>query len=147
MNLKLQRRLAAEVLKVGENRIWIDPTKVKEVKKAITKGDIKALINKGVIKAKPKRGVSRARARMLHEKRKKGRRRGHGSRKGAKKARTPKKEVWMAKVRLLRAFLKRLKEKGIIDTKQFRQLYLKVKGNFFRSKAHLKMYIEKMVKE
>ncbi|MCK4435394.1 50S ribosomal protein L19e, partial [Candidatus Bathyarchaeota archaeon] len=28
MDLKSQRRLAAEILKIGENRVWIDPERI-----------------------------------------------------------------------------------------------------------------------
>ena len=36
MSLKSQRRLAAEILKAGENRIWIDPERIVDVEIAIT---------------------------------------------------------------------------------------------------------------
>ncbi len=52
MDLSLQRRLAAEILNVGEDRVWIDPTKVEEVAKALSKQDIRELINKGIIRKK-----------------------------------------------------------------------------------------------
>jgi len=144
MKLDMQKKLAAKVLKVGVSRIWIDPSNLEEVSKAITRYDIKGLIDKGIIKVKPKKGVSRGRARKLDEQRRKGRRRGHGSRKGAKKARIPKKRNWINKVRPLRGLLKFLKEQGTITSKEYRELYNKIKGNFFRSKAHLKSYVEKM---
>ena len=38
----------------------------------------------------------------------------------------------------LRVFLK---DKGIVDKKTYRNLYLKSKGGFFRSKSHIKLYI------
>ena len=37
MNLTTQRRLAASILKVGENRVWIDPNEAEEVSRAITR--------------------------------------------------------------------------------------------------------------
>ena len=36
MNLTTQRRLAADILKVGLNRVWIDPEQIEEVSRAIT---------------------------------------------------------------------------------------------------------------
>ena len=96
MNLTTQKKLAAKILKVGVNRVWIDPEHMEEVSRAITRNSIKALINDGVIKAKPVNGISSYRAKHNAEQKKKGRRRGHGSIKGAKKARTPKKEAWMS---------------------------------------------------
>ena len=38
--MNLQRKLAAKVLKCGENRVWIDP-KNEKVKQAITRRDIR----------------------------------------------------------------------------------------------------------
>ena len=60
-NLTLQRRLAAEVFDVGENRIWLDPTLPEELLKALTRQDIKNLIAKGYIRAKPENSNSRGR--------------------------------------------------------------------------------------
>ena len=48
----LQKRLAAQVLKVGQSKVWLDPEHLKEIKEAITKADIRKLIMKGWIKAK-----------------------------------------------------------------------------------------------
>ena len=142
MDLRLQRRLAASILKVGEGRIWIDPTAVDEVANAITRQDVEELIEAGLIKRKPVKGTSRARARVREIKRKKGRRRGHGSRKGAKGARMSRKEQWMKRIRALRRRLRELKESGEIDRKTYRLLYRKAKGGAFRSVAHLEAYIE-----
>lgn len=50
MSLSNQRRLAAEVLGVGETRVWIDPTRFEDVVAAITREDIRNLIKEGVIK-------------------------------------------------------------------------------------------------
>ena len=79
----------------------------------------------------------------------KGRQRGQGSRKGRDSARQDPKEVWMAKTRLQRAFIKELKSKDLIGSVGFRELYLKIKGGFFRNKRHIKLYMEehKMVKQ
>ena len=38
MNLTTQKRLAADLLKVGVNRVWIDPNNLEEVSRAITQG-------------------------------------------------------------------------------------------------------------
>ena len=37
MNLTTQKRLAASILKVGLNRVWIDPERMEEVSMAITR--------------------------------------------------------------------------------------------------------------
>ena len=54
MNLTTQRRLAASILKVGVNRVWIDPEEIEEVSRAITRDGVKQLIDQGIIKARPK---------------------------------------------------------------------------------------------
>ncbi len=146
VDLKLQRRLAAELLKCGINRVWFDPSRLKEIKAAITRQDIKRLIEKGVIAKRPEKGTSRARANILAAKKRKGRRRGPGSRKGKKTARMPRKLQWMLRIRALRKLLRKLKAEGKIDRKLYRRLYLKAKGGFFRSKAHLLLYLEKITK-
>ena len=142
MKLSTQRRLAARILGVGVNRVWIDPTKITDVSTAITSGDVKQLIHDGTIRARPERGVSRARARVRIDQRKRGSRRGVGSRRGTAKARKPKKAAWIRTVRPLRLMLRELRDKEVIDKKEYRRLYRMVKGGSFRSKAHLQTYLK-----
>ena len=142
MNVSVQRRMAAEILKCGIERVWIDPTQLERVKMAMSKDDIRALIKEGVIKKKQKKGISSARVKKLKEQRKKGRRRGPGSRRGAAGARTPPKEKWMATVRALRKTLKQLRDSGKIDRKVYRKLYRMAKGGAFRSRSHLFLYMK-----
>jgi large subunit ribosomal protein L19e len=144
MKLNLQKRLAARVLKIGESRVWIDPNSAEEVSKAITKQDIRNLIRQNIIQEKPKFGISRSRARLLHSQRSKGRRKGLGQRKGTKTARTPAKTAWINKVRPLRRTLKALLNAGAVNSKQYAEIYRKIKGNFFRNVGHLKIYVEKI---
>ncbi len=144
MDLRLQRRLAAEVLECGENRIWFDPEAIEEISTASTKQDIRELIEKGVIKRKPVKGVCRARINRMRLKKRKGRRSGYGSRKGKKTARMPRKRLWMLRIRAIRRRLKDLKASGQIDRKTYRILYRKAKGGEFRSVAHLNAYVEEI---
>jgi large subunit ribosomal protein L19e len=141
MNLSNQRRISAQLLKAGENRVWFDPNRLDEVKEAITKADIRALIKDLAIQAKPETGISKFRARKLKIQKSKGRRKGMGSKKGTHKARLPKKEAWMTKIRKQREFLKMLKAKDLIETTTYRNLYRKAKGGFFRSVRHIKLYL------
>lgn len=137
MDLKNQRRLAAEILGCGVNRIWIDPNRIPDVAEAITRNDIRALINAKIIKAKQKTGISQARTKYNLEQKRKGKRRGHGSRKGTKKARTPKKQAWINTIRPIRRQLREYKTSGMIDARTYRKYYLQAKGGMFRSKARL----------
>ncbi|MBR9675781.1 50S ribosomal protein L19e [Candidatus Woesearchaeota archaeon] len=141
MKLKNQKRIAASVFKGSKKRVIFETSKLEQIKEAITRFDIRNLITQGVISEKPKRGVSRGRARKVNEQKRKGRRSGAGNKKGTRTARTPKKLVWMNKIRLQRSFLKELKEKKLVDDKIFRDLYRKAKGGFFRSKRHIKLYV------
>ncbi len=140
-DLSFQKRLAAEILGVGESRIWIDPRQYERVAEAITREDVKRLIKEGVIQVKPKKGNSRERWRERHEQRKKGRRRGPGHRKGDKTARTDPKEVWMNRIRKIRRYLRYLRDKGLIDRRTYRRLYMLAKGGAFHSLNHLKTYL------
>jgi len=142
MDLRLQRRLAAEILDCGINRIWFDPSALEEIASAATKDDIRKLIEKGVIKRKPVKGICRVRINKRKAQRRKGRRRGHGSRKGKKTARMPRKRAWILRIRALRRRLRYLRDKGLIDRKTYRMLYMKAKGGEFRSVAHLNAYLE-----
>jgi large subunit ribosomal protein L19e len=142
LKLSTQRKLAAKILGVGVNRVWIDPAKAAEVSTAISREDVYRLIRQGAIEARPVRGVSRARARELAKKMEKGRRRGHGSRSGTAKARMPSKRAWIKTVRPLREKLRELKEKHMIDVKEYRRLYRMVSGGSFKSKAHLETYLK-----
>lgn len=142
MKLNAKKRIAAEVLKVGVNRVWIDPTHAEDVSAAITREDIRKLIKQGFIRAKPERGISRGRFREIAAKRRKGRRGGAGSRKGAKHARLPKKAGWIKTVRPLRSRLRELKREGTIGPREYRKLYRMVKGGAFRSRAHLDAHLK-----
>lgn len=142
MSLKSQRRMAAEMLGVGEERIWINPERIEDVENAITREDIKRLIKEGVIRKIKDKGVSRARARAIREKKRRGRRRGVGSRSGASGARVDHLKEWVKRVRAIRRRLRELKEKRVITVRTYRQLYLKAKAGVFKSVADLHQNIE-----
>ena len=141
MKLKTQKTLVAKILGCSNKRISFVSEHLSDIKEAITRQDLKGLIGQGIIRKKQKKGVSKVRARKYQIQKRKGKRRGHGSRKGKKTARLPKKHVWMSRIRVQRAFLKRLIEKEKISNKDYRALYIKSKGGFFRSKRHLQLFI------
>ncbi len=142
MNLSSQRRMAAEILKCGENRVRIDPD-APGVASAITRDDVRRLIEDGRIEKKPVKGTSRGRARETAKKKHRGQRKGPGSRKGSSNARLNDKKRWMEKIRVLRRMLAGLRRKGVLEPGQYRKLYKMASGGFFRDKAHLKIYLEK----
>jgi large subunit ribosomal protein L19e len=142
VSLRSQRRLAAKILKAGENKIWINPDRIDDVEIAISREEIRKLIHEGAIKRTPTTGVSRARARMIHEKKKKGLRRGSGRREGSATARVSRKEVWMAKIRALRRRLRKLKTRRIVTQENYRQLYSMAGSGVFKSVADLERHIK-----
>jgi ribosomal protein L19E len=128
MAMNTIRRLAAELLNVGERKVKI--SKIKDAKGVLTRIDVKDLIDKGIItKAKPKGRAST----------RKKTRRGRGRRKGSL---GNKKELWMQKVRAQRRFLFMLIESGALDKSEKRSLYGKVKSGIFRSKKAMLLYLK-----
>jgi large subunit ribosomal protein L19e len=142
MDLKNQRRMASQLLKCGENRVWIDPNRAEDVSDAITRADVRTLISSGAVSSRQKKGVSRGRAELQLVQRRKGRQRGQGSRRGRKGARKPSKERWMQTIRPIRRKLKELRESGKIDTATYRKYYLKAKGGVFKSRPHLESHLK-----
>jgi large subunit ribosomal protein L19e len=142
MNLKVQKRLAAQIFDCSPDRVAFNDDRLDDIKQAITKRDLKLLIGDGAIVKKPGNFTSRVRARKLALQKSKGRRKGEGSRKGKATARSKPKGNWMSKIRLQREFIRLLLEKAIITRKAYRELYLKSKGGYFRSKRHIKLYLE-----
>ncbi|MBW9221173.1 50S ribosomal protein L19e [Methanothermococcus sp. SCGC AD-155-M21] len=142
MDVLTQRKMAANLLDCGIDRVWIDPENLDKVKMAITKDDIRMLIKDGIILKKQKKGISKGRTKKLMEQKRKGRRKGPGSRRGAKGARTPKKRKWINTIRPLRKMLKDLREDDLLEKNAYRKLYRMAKGGAFRSKNHMKLYME-----
>jgi len=137
--MNLQKKLAAKILKCGVNRIWID-SKDEKVSQAITRRDIRRFIKEGAIKKLP------LKKRLKHEEKRQQR---TGSIKGAKGARIGKKTEWLKVIRPQRKLLKELKDKKQLQSHAYRKIYKMVKGNVFRSKAHLMLYLKekKLIKE
>jgi large subunit ribosomal protein L19e len=141
LSLKSQRRLAAEILKVGETRVWIDPERIDYVETAITREEVRKLIHEKVVKSLPEKGVSRARARILAAKRKKGLRRGPGGKSGPARSKISKKQAWMNRIRPLRRRMRELKVSRAITVSTYRKLYDMSESGVFESKADLERYI------
>ena len=146
MDLKSQRRMAADVMDVGKNRVWMDPDQMEKIDEAITRKDIRNLVEGGAIQKKDEKGTSKGRARKNKKQKEKGRRKGQGSRKGPKTARKSEKDEWMKKIRALRSDLKEMRDNDEITQEQYRELYRKAKGGFFRNRKHLENYVQDEVK-
>lgn len=142
MKLTTQRRIAASILGCGIQRVHLDPARLNDIKEAITKSDMRLLVSDGVVRATPVKGVSRVRARKVREQKRKGLRRGAGSKKGRLHASLPSKEVWMTVIRAQRDFLRLLRERKLVSNESYRILYRRAKGGSFRSVRHMKLFIE-----
>jgi large subunit ribosomal protein L19e len=141
-NLSSQKRLAAQILKVGENRVWIDPERMDDVEGAITREEVKKLIHEKIIVSLPEKGVSRSRAKVVREKKRVGRRKGAGSRTGSPRAKVSKKEAWMSKIRCLRRKLRELKASRVVTEGTYRKLYVMAGSGRFESVAELERYLK-----
>ncbi len=142
MNLSAQKRMAAEILKCGENRVYFDPYLMDEIKMAITREDIRNLIKEGIIQKKYKQGISKHRKNIRHERRKKGLGRGLGKRKGSKHARMPKKRAYIKRIRPIRRELRKLRDRKLITPATYRKLYRNAKGGMFNNVRQLNRYIK-----
>ncbi|KAB7515677.1 50S ribosomal protein L19e [Halosegnis rubeus] len=141
-DLTAQKRLAADILDVGKNRIWLDPGRQEDLADAITREDVRDLIDEGAIRAEDAKSNSRGRARERAAKRAYGHKKGAGSRKGKAGGRQNKKEAWQSKIRAQRSTLKQLREDGDIDRSTYRDVYDMASGGEFDSVADLERYIE-----
>ncbi|MGC8568688.1 MAG: 50S ribosomal protein L19e [Nitrososphaeria archaeon] len=130
MNLRNKKELISRMLGVGKDRIKFDPERLQDIEDAVTKDDIRSLIDQGAIKIEQIKGQK-----TKKEKRK----RGPGSRKGKKTARTGKKERWVKQVRALRNYLKSVKSQ--IPRELYWEAYRKVKGGEIRTVARLKEFL------
>jgi len=141
--------MAAAIMKCGTTKVWMDPDRLEEIAKAVTRNDVLILVKGGAIKSLQKQGNSRGRHTHLLNQRRKGRRTGQGSRKGPKYARLPKKERWIRTIRPIRTYLRQLRDETKIDAHTYRMYYRKAKGGVFRSKQHLKSHLiaDNIIKE
>merc|ERR1712151_570084 len=139
--LRLQKRLAATVLKCGKKRVWIDPNETNEVALANSRKNIKKLFKDGLIMKRQVGMHSRSRCKRVHEAKRKGRHQGHGKRKGTRNARMPVKVLWMRRQRVLRRLLKKYREGKKISKDIYHFFYLRSKGNVYKNKRVLIEYI------
>jgi len=142
MDLRSKKKLAARTFGVGLNRIAFNNDRLEDINEAITKRDIKGLVISKAITIKGVQGSSKYRLRKRLLQKRKGRQQGPGSREGKRRARLSRKREWINRIRKQRKYLISLKRLGIIKNDDFRTAYKKSGGGFFRSKRHIRMYLE-----
>jgi large subunit ribosomal protein L19e len=141
-DLSAQRRLAADVLDVGKNKIWLDPDRQADIADAITRADVRDLVQEGAIRAEEPEGNSRGRARERQKKRAYGHQTGAGSRKGTAGGRSDPTDEWRSRIRAPRRRLRELRDGGELDAGTYRDLYDKAGGGEFDSVGDLERYID-----
>jgi len=140
-DLKAQKRLAADVLDVGKNRVKLDPERQGEIADAITRDDVRELIDEGAIRVEQKSGNSRGRARERAKKRSYGHQKGQGSRKGTAGGRSDETAEWRSRIRAQRRRLRNYRQNGELDPTDYRQLYRMAGGGEFDSVADVERYV------
>ena len=134
MNLSKKKKLAKRTFNVGESRILFLPSRLDEIKDAITKQDMIDLRKSGAIIIKEKKGRKKA----------KGRRKRSKSTGKTHKNIGKRKKNYVILTRKLRAYLKGIYSARGISQGELNNLRKKIKNKEFKSKAHIKEFLESL---
>lgn len=135
MDLGKKKSLAAKTLNVGKGRIAFVFERIADIKEAITKQDIRDLKDDGAIVVKDISG------RKKNIKRKN--RRSAGK---IKKTVNTRKQDYVIMTRKLRAYTQEMYLRGEISLAEKKEIRKKIRNKMFKSKAHLKQYIQELKK-
>jgi len=127
MKLERKKALASKALGIGKSRIIFNPSRLPEIKSAITKQDIKGLLESGAILIREVKGRAKNVRRST--------RRRAGS---IKKKFKPGKRQYMILTRKLRSFIQELRKQEKISLEQYKTLRKEIKASAFKTKNSLK---------
>ena len=130
MNLSKKKELAKRTFGVGENRIVFVESRLNDIKEAITKQDMRDLRQDKAIIIKEKKG----RKKVIRK-----RRRSIGN---IRKKINTRKRDYVILTRKLRKYVSEIKNQGKISKEEVNDIRKKIRNKAFRSKSHLKEYIE-----
>lgn len=130
MNLNKKKELAKRTFNVGGDRIVFVESRLNDIKEAITKQDMRDLRQDKAIIIKEKKG----RKKVI---RKRGRSTGNIRKKIKKR-----KKDYVVLTRKLRKYVLEMKNQGKISKEEVDDIRKKIRNKIFRSKSHLKEYIE-----
>ena len=137
VSLKLQKRLAAAVLKCGKRKVWMDPSEVSNIAVAKSRHSVRAMIKNGMNVRKQNLMHASARVNIRHDANARGNHTGYGKRNGTMNARIPEKLLWMRRIRVLRSLLRKYRDAGKIDKHMYAHFYALAKGNRYKTKRVL----------
>ena len=131
MKLRKKKKLTAETIGVGKDRIIFVEERLDEIKEALTKQDIRDLFTEGAIKLREVKG------RKTNVKRKN--KKGPGN---IKKKVKNRKQEYVKITRKLRGYTRELKNQGRLSREEAKEIRKRIRNRDFKSKANLKNYIE-----
>lgn len=131
MNLSKKKELAKRTFGVGEDRIVFVESRLNDIKEAITKQDMRDLRQDKAIIIKEKKG----RKKVIRKRR----RRSTGN---IRKKINTRKRDYVILTRKLRKYVSEIKNQGKISKEEVNDIRKKIRNKAFRSKSHLKEYIE-----
>ena len=143
VNLTVQKRLAASILKCGKRKVWLDPQERSDIALATSRSNIRKLIKNSKVMKKINTVHSRSRKQRRDVAVRKGRHTGFGKRRGTANARLPSKVIWMRRLRVLRRLLAKYRRAKKIDKHLYHELYMQCKGARFKTKRVLMEQVRK----
>lgn len=126
MKLDKKKKLAAKVLSVGIGRVFFNPSRLQDIKEAITRQDIKDLVKDKAIKVKQITGKKSKKKRKTRK---------HA---GKIKKKVKNKKEYVYKIRKMRAYLNSLRVAGKLSSEEYLKLRKYAKSGMFADLKHLK---------